>query len=127
MKYLIIFSALAFTFFTSQAQIKLATVDDLKQIMEYQDDTVVVLNFWATWCRPCVKELPTFDATGQELKSEGVEMILISLDALTRLETNVKPFLQKRNMKSTMWLLDDPDFNSWLPRLDRSYSCYLSD
>lgn len=104
------------------AQIKLATLDDLKEVLEYQDDKVVVLNFWATWCRPCVKELPTFDATGQEFKNKGVEMILISLDALSRLETNVNPFLEKRGMMSAIWLLDEPDFNSWLNLVDEGWS-----
>lgn len=104
------------------AQIKLVTIDDLKGVLSYQNDKIVVLNFWATWCRPCVKELPTFDETGQELKDQGVDMILISLDASNRLETNVKPFLEKRNMKSTLWLLDEPDFNSWLNLVNRDWS-----
>ena len=41
---------------------------------------VVLLNFWATWCKPCMKEMPSMQRLYQSLKSEGIEIIAISID-----------------------------------------------
>jgi len=41
---------------------------------------VLVLNFWATWCPPCISELPSLNALASELKSDGVVVLGISVD-----------------------------------------------
>lgn len=52
---------------------------------------VVVLNFWATWCPPCVEEMPELDALYPQLQAQNVELIGIAIDS----PSNVKQFLQK--------------------------------
>ena len=41
---------------------------------------IVLLNFWATWCAPCIRELPSLDRLQAQLKSSGVTIIALSLD-----------------------------------------------
>lgn len=76
-----------------------------------------IVNFWATWCAPCVKEIPYFEAI-QANYSEDVEVILISLDFPRQYESKLKPFIVKHQLKSKVIALDDPDMNSWIPKVD---------
>jgi len=61
---------------------------------------VVILDFWATWCPPCVKEVPHFIELYDEYKEQGFEMVGISLDAGGA--NDVKPFVEKMNVNYTM-------------------------
>lgn len=81
-----------------------------------------VVNFWATWCRPCVKELPAFEAVNANYGGKGVEVILVSLDFSEKLESQVVPFIEKHGLKSDVVLLDDVDSNTWIPKVDENWS-----
>lgn len=64
------------------------------------DGKVVILDFWATWCPPCVKEMPHFIELYDEYKQQGFEMVGISLDQGGA--ADIKPFVQKMNVNYTM-------------------------
>lgn len=93
-----------------------------KAVLSKNNDTIYVINFWATWCKPCVKELPAFDSLANELKGEKMKVLLVSLDYAEKLETAVKPLLEKRGIQCDVVLLDDPDANAWINRIDSSWS-----
>ncbi len=44
------------------------------------DAGIVVLNFWATWCGPCIEELPTLGALREAIRGDGVEVVALSVD-----------------------------------------------
>ncbi len=97
--------------------------DELKkEVLTIQDDKVYVINFWATWCGPCVKELPYFEALRKKYLDQDVEFILISIDWATNLERKVKPFIEKKGLESTVILFDDPKANDWIDKIDPSWS-----
>jgi len=51
--------------------------------MEGLDDylgKVIVVNFWATWCVPCVKEMPSFESLYRRYRSQGLTLLAVSLD-----------------------------------------------
>ena len=81
-------------------------------------DDVHVINFWATWCKPCVAELPFFE----KLKEEGIKVTLVSLDMPKLVESKLIPFLKEKNLKSDVVLLDDPDANAWIPKVNKDWS-----
>ncbi len=85
-------------------------------------DSIYVVNFWATWCKPCVKELPAFEKISAEYSDEKVIVLLVSLDFPDKIESQVMPFLQKNNIKSEVVLLDDADANSWIPKVSPEWS-----
>lgn len=87
--------------------------EDIEHIFQYDNDTTYVINFWATWCKPCVAELPYFDDLYKEYKDDKVKIILVSLDFPKQIETKLIPFIKKNNVLPEVKMLKDSDINSW--------------
>ncbi|MEM7187507.1 MAG: TlpA disulfide reductase family protein [Bacteroidota bacterium] len=85
-------------------------------------DGVYVINFWATWCKPCVKELPAFEKVGETYKDRSVEVVLVSLDFPEHLDSRVVPFIAHHELQSEVVLLDDPDANYWISAVDKKWT-----
>lgn len=96
--------------------------DDLAPIFEHKNDTTYVINFWSTWCAPCVKELPYFEDLTAKYANQKVKVILVSLDFPKQLETKLKPFLKENNLQSEVLVLIDPDANSWVDKVNPKWS-----
>ncbi len=96
--------------------------DHLEALFHQDNDTTYIINFWATWCMPCVKELPHFEELNEKYSQEKVRMILVSLDFADQLNSRLAPFVEKKGIDSEVILLDDPDANSWIPKVDRNWS-----
>lgn len=92
------------------------------EFLQKKDEKIYVLNFWATWCKPCIKELPAFELLNAKYKGENVEVVLVSLDFPQKLESAVVPFINKKGLKSKVVLLDDDNSNRWIPLVDKTWS-----
>lgn len=90
--------------------------------LHQNDETTYVINFWATWCLPCVKELPYFEQLNEKYKGQNVKVILVSLDLPKKVESNLIPFIKKKNLKSEIIHLNDPDANTWIEKVDKSWA-----
>ncbi|MBK5722345.1 TlpA family protein disulfide reductase [Dysgonomonas sp. Marseille-P4677] len=88
---------------------------------EVSNDTTYVFNFWATYCAPCIKELPHFEAAGKKYAGEKIKIVLVSLDFKSRIQTGVIPFIKKRNISLPVIVLADPDANAWIDKVDPSW------
>ncbi len=84
-------------------------------------DTIYVVNFWATWCKPCVKELPAFDSLGAN-SAPAVKVLLVSLDFKEELAKKVNPFLTKNKVKTTCVLLDEVNGNDFINKISPRWS-----
>jgi thiol-disulfide isomerase/thioredoxin len=82
---------------------------------------VLVVNFWATWCPPCVEELPYFEELREQYAAQNVQVVLVSLDFKSQLEKKFVPFLNKQQLKSEVILFADQDANTWIPRLSETW------
>jgi thiol-disulfide isomerase/thioredoxin len=94
-------------------------IDRLEAIIEAESDQIQIINFWATWCAPCVKELPLFEALNAK-NDPLVKVVLINLDFVDKLD-QVNAFINRKNIKSEVLLLDEIDYNSWIDRVDKSW------
>ena len=96
--------------------------EELEPILNKQDDKTYVINFWATWCAPCVKELPYFEQLNAEYSDKNVEVILVSLDFPKLFESKLKPFIIKNKLESQVIALNDLDSNTWIPKVNKEWS-----
>ena len=96
--------------------------DGLAPLINQQDDKIHVVNFWATWCAPCIKELPYFEQIGETYKKDNVELLLVSLDFPRKYVSKLVPFLDKHQLKSKVVALDDVDQNRWILAIDSTWS-----
>ncbi len=106
----------------SNRQFEIYDYDGLKPLINKEDDNVHVVNFWATWCAPCVKELPYFEAINEKYKAEGVEVLLVSLDFPKNYDTKLTPFIEKHKLQSKVVAFDDTDQNRWIPAINKDWS-----
>ncbi|MBK9963048.1 MAG: TlpA family protein disulfide reductase [Saprospiraceae bacterium] len=95
---------------------------DLEDLLSIQDDTVRVFNFWATWCVPCVKEIPNFETFNQEIKGTKQLLYLVSLDDLNRAQTKLSNFLKKKNVRSKVMVLDENNPNFYIDRIEPTWT-----
>ena len=106
---------------TSLAQIKVyEKFQDFEKAVIKEDENVYVINFWATWCAPCIKELPYFEQLHQENKK--VKVLLVSLDSQKDLEKKLIPFIERKKITTEVILLSDKDYNTWLSKIDKDWS-----
>lgn len=95
--------------------------EGLKPLLQADNDTVYVFNFWATWCKPCIEELPVFEEFNSN-KNSKVKIILISLDFSKNIKTKLIPYIQNNNIESKVILLSDPDSNYWINEINSDWS-----
>ncbi|MDD4990787.1 MAG: TlpA disulfide reductase family protein [Paludibacter sp.] len=103
---------------------KIVNFAQLQTVLQQNDNKLCVVNFWATWCKPCVKELPGFMEVNKTYRDKpGFKMILVSLDMASEMDTHVKAFLLKNNIDTDVYLLDDNKrMNEWIPAIDKKWS-----
>jgi len=120
-KYFLLF-CLAVSAFQVQAQ-SIPTVDlnGLKAHMLAQGETLTVYNFWATWCRPCVAELPYFEQLNQEYADKGVKVVFASLDFPDQYDRMVA-MTQKKNLQSELLHVDEADQNALINGISHKWS-----
>ena len=94
---------------------------ELTDILNNPSDKLHVINFWATWCGPCIKELPDFQKTVNETDAAKVEFLFISLDFPSDAEKKLMPFLKKNNYTFNVCLMTETDYNSWIDEVDSSW------
>ncbi|WNJ17599.1 TlpA disulfide reductase family protein [Pontibacter sp. G13] len=99
------------------------TMETLEPLLTQEDDTIRVFNFWATWCKPCVKELPAFEALEAHFAGKPFKLVLISLDFPQAKESSLIPFVERRQLKPEVWHLD-PQMkdNVWIPKISEAWT-----
>lgn len=105
-----------------KTSIKVVDFKGLDPYLKTKDDKIHVVNFWATWCAPCVKELPYFQELDNAYADGELQLTLVSLDFPDKIESKLIPFVEKHDIKEKVVLLDAPNENEWIPKIDSSWS-----
>jgi len=115
--------AMILTLAVKAGEIPSVDLEGLQDRIINKSDTTYVVNFWATWCAPCVKELPYFEAFNENHQNDKVKVILVSLDFEDALKTRLPSFLKKKKIRSEVIHFNEPKSpNYWIPRISTQWS-----
>ncbi len=103
-------------------EVSIVKYEELQEAIAAEKDKLLVVNFWATWCGPCITELPHFMEVKREYEGDaGFKMILVSLDPVRQLD-KVKQMITRKKLDTEHYLLDDnARMNLWIPAFDTSW------
>lgn len=118
MKHLLIVMALGFCLVSHAQQPEIIKLADLQRIMNNPSDTTYIVNFWATWCPPCVKEFSAFQELAKTNKNEKVKVVMVSLDFKREFDAKLVPFVKTHPIDGLVYMLDEPDYNSWINKIN---------
>ncbi len=93
----------------------------LQEIIQSDSDQVKVINFWATWCAPCVKELPLFQQLHENRKDVKVTLVSMDLDLDPNPE-KVYKFITRKKISAQVVILDEQNPNAWIDKIEKQWS-----
>lgn len=102
--------------------VTLLKLSELEERINGGGNVTYVVNFWATWCAPCVRELPYFQEIQVKYGGSDLKVLLVSLDAPNTLDSKVKPFVARSGITAAFFLLDETNQQAYIDRIDSSWS-----
>jgi thiol-disulfide isomerase/thioredoxin len=95
---------------------------DVVKSYSAKNDTTYVVNFWATFCKPCNEELPDFIRLAEKYKKQKVKLLLVSLDLPSYVAVRLPAFIKKNNYKTNHVWLNETDADIFCPLIDPKWS-----
>lgn len=110
------------SFVYTQQKVQLVTFSQLQnEAQNKKNDTLYVVSFWATWCKPCVQEMPFFEEASKQHANEKLKIIYVSLNSPKELASTEK-FIEIKNIQNKVLLLNETNPNNWIDKVDASWS-----
>ncbi len=111
----IAFILLASTAFSQN--IRKVKITEVEEYIKNSDHPLVV-NCWATWCAPCIEEIPYFMQTVKKYSDQKVELLLVSLDFTTSYPTRIQELVKKKKFEATFFWLNETNADYFCPKID---------
>lgn len=108
--------------YVSAQEIQSIDKKGIEQLVAIDSDAVHVVNFWATWCSPCVKEIGYFEELQQEYPEEILKVVLINLDFPNQVDRRVIPFIEEKGLTVDIYNMTELDYDEWIPSVDPEWS-----
>ncbi len=101
--------------------VRVISFKTLETLINKPNDTTYIVNFFASWCAPCVKELPEFTAFAEAHKSQKIQVLYVSLDFKKDVKKKLAPLSIKHNLGQNVYLLDETNANNWINQVDSAW------
>ncbi len=120
---LLVFQGFVFGQSWDLSNVKVAnSFDEIEEIFEDTDGKLHVINFWATWCKPCVEEMPYVQGLVEHFSEDELSLTLVSLDFKKDVETKYLSFLNEHKLRGNNIVLLDGKYNDWIEKVDDTWS-----
>ncbi len=119
-----VFSILFLFFLCSNVDgqnVKKVKIDALESYINSSDHPLVI-SFWATWCAPCLHEIPWLQDAVEKQREKKVEYLLVSLDFTEAYPKKIVHFIKQRNFNATFFWLDETNADHFCPKIDEKWS-----
>ncbi len=94
----------------------------LQQLIAHARGNVVLLNFWATWCEPCVEEFPALIKVSQQFQPQGLQVVFVSIDEPEDIDSKILPFLKAQGVASRTYIKRTKDDEAFINAIDVKWS-----
>jgi thiol-disulfide isomerase/thioredoxin len=102
-------------------QAKIVSLNQLQELISTPADQIKIINFWATWCAPCVKELPLFEEIHKSRNDVTVFLVSLDLD-LDPDAKKVDAFINRKHITADVYILNESNSGSWIDKIDSSWT-----
>ena len=116
------FSLMAFVFHANSQSIARWKIEDVVNSYSGKNDTVYVVNFWATFCKPCNEEIPDFIRIVEKYKTQKVKLLLVSLDLPSYVPVKLPAFIKKYKYNTNHVWLNETNADHFCPMIDAKWS-----
>lgn len=96
--------------------------EEMEKILSDSTDSTTVINFWASWCKPCLREIPVFEKIRKEKSGQAIRFIYVSLDLSKEKTEKLDPFVKNKLQGAKVLLLDEPNYNKWLRKVEPDWN-----
>ena len=120
-KNLLIFTAIILVYSSCAQTIPKWKITDVEDYIK-KSETPVIVNFWATYCIPCIEEIPYFQELVKKYENKGVNLLLISLDFEDFYPSRIKKFADKQKFTAPIVWLDETNADYFCPKIDSAWS-----
>lgn len=97
-------------------------ITDVEKYIQSDSNNVLVINFWATFCKPCVAEIPSFIKITNKYKSSNVKLLLISLDLPSYYPAKIATFAKQKHFNTNIAWLNETNADYFCPKIDEKWS-----
>ena len=118
---IVIFITIIFSLPVFGQEIKKIKITDLEKIIA-ESKTPLIINMWATWCKPCIEEIPYFLKEVEEHRKDSVQLLLVSLDFKEAFPKGISTFAAKRKFTALIVWLDETNADYFCPKIDPKWS-----
>ena len=101
-------------------KLKVLRFDQLEQLIEKPTDSLLIFNFFATWCKPCMQEIPDFLKLQKEVSNKPIQFYFISLDMEKDSNKIFANFIEKYQTRDFTYLLKVPK-GDWISKIDQNW------
>ena len=101
--------------------IKKIKITDLEKTIA-ESKTPLIINFWATFCKPCIEEIPYFEKEIKKNAKDSISLLLVSLDLEDYYPKKIQSFAGKLKFSSPIVWLDEYNADYFCPKIDAKWS-----